>query len=135
MAGLTVPPLVTPSAAAGDVQRSATTKAAVIASASTQGVRFVVTAQPRPRNGNEPAAASVEVAAFEHRGGEWPSVGRQSLAETWFWEVVTSAKGVCRVGVSEHPVPSLTLSLRYSPSLGCAEPMRFVVVNGELVRE
>jgi hypothetical protein len=136
-AGLTVPPIVSPwtAAAAGSVQRSAETETDILASADTRRVRFVVTAEPRPRAQNEPADASVEVAAFEHRRGEWELIGRQSLGETWFWEVVTSAQGVCRLGVSEHPAPSLTLSLRYSPSLGCAEPMRFAVVDGELVRE
>ncbi|HEY8456841.1 MAG TPA: hypothetical protein VIL34_14720 [Actinopolymorphaceae bacterium] len=138
VAGLTVSPVLTPSTAAAagaGVRADTETDGTVVASANTQQVRFVVTAQPRSGAQNEPPEASVDVAAFERRGGEWASVGRQSLDETWFWEVVTGPQAVCRLSLSEHPEPRLTLSLRYSPSLGCAEPTRFAVVDGELVRE
>lgn len=111
-----------------------------IGAASSNGFRVKVTAHKVDRPGDEPAAATVKVAAFERSGGEWRRLGRAvRVGEKggWFWHVVTRPYGVRKLvlkRVSGAAFPDrIGLRLLISPSIGASGTFRFTVDDGRLV--
>jgi len=111
-----------------------------IASASSNGFRVTVRAIQESAEGNEPATATVKIAAFERSGGVWNRLGRALTVGSpggWFWNVVTRPYGVRQLTLAlpggAYP-ERVALRLLISPSIGPSATYRFVVDEGQLVQ-
>jgi hypothetical protein len=124
----------------GSAEAGGTAQQRVIATATSNGFRVTVRAIRESTQGNEPATATVKIAAFERSGGEWNRLGRALTVGTpsgWFWNVVTRPYGVRRLTLAlpggRYP-ERVALRLLISPSIGPSATYRFVVDGGRLVQ-
>lgn len=84
-------------------------------------------------DGEDPPLATVTLRVYPVGASEPTAEAFVGTAEGFFWNVVTAPDGVCHL--SAEPVGEVidvTVELRYSASIGCAETFMFQLADGEL---
>jgi hypothetical protein len=140
-----LPPLAVATAAAfaivfmGEGSAQTALQQKVIANASSNGFRVTVRAIRESPQGNEPAAATVRIAAFRRSGGEWNRLGHAltvGAPSGWFWNVVARPYGVRKLTLALPGgtyLARISVRLLISPAIGPSATYRFVVDQGKLL--
>ncbi|MEU6256979.1 hypothetical protein [Streptomyces sp. NPDC047043] len=86
------------------------------------------------RSSEDEYAASVQLKVYTHDSGTWKESDRVTVGDVdgWFWYPLTGSHAVCEfTTASTEPAP-LDISLLITPSIGCSEPVHYVVKQGRV---
>ncbi|MGW7542995.1 hypothetical protein ACWGKQ_18075 [Streptomyces sp. NPDC054770] len=86
------------------------------------------------RSPEDEYAASVQLQVYTHDTGTWKESDRVTVGDVdgWFWYPLTGSHAVCEfTTASTEPAP-LAVSLLITPSIGCSEPVHYVVKQGRV---
>ncbi|WP_405864661.1 MULTISPECIES: hypothetical protein [unclassified Streptomyces] len=124
--------LGTASAAASNAADTAAPQTHEIAS-SVLGSDYKITLTAL-RSTQDETAASVELEVSTQTDGTWKESDRVTVGEVdgWFWYPLTGSGAVCEFSTASTEPAPLTVSLQITPSLGCSEPVHYVVKQGKV---
>ncbi|GAA1421501.1 hypothetical protein GCM10009601_21510 [Streptomyces thermospinosisporus] len=86
------------------------------------------------RSAEDPYAASVRLQVFQKSGGSWKESDRVTVGEVggWFWYPLTGKGAVCQFSTASTEPAPLTVSLLVTPSIGCSDPVHYLVKDGRV---
>ncbi|WP_055694967.1 hypothetical protein [Streptomyces prasinopilosus] len=86
------------------------------------------------RSAEDGYAASVRLQVHTRSDGAWKESDRVTVGDVdgWFWYPLTGAGAVCRFSTASTEPAPLTVSLLVTPSIGCSEPVHYVVKEGRV---
>ncbi len=98
-------------------------------------VRVVVTATKVGNDQGAPTATARLDVYQRSASGDWRLLGRRVIGQAggWFWYVLTGPGSVCAFNLSENPTLRLSVSLAFSPSIGCSPAYRYHLQNDHLI--
>ncbi len=137
LALLTVTTLGTVGAVASSAATTSTTTAAapqkklIASSVLGSDYKYTLTAVRSPE---DQYAATVELQVYTQKNGAWKETDLVTVGDVdgWFWFPLTGKGAVCEFSnASTEPAP-LTVSLLITPSIGCSEPVHYVVKQGRV---
>ncbi|WP_405594076.1 hypothetical protein [Streptomyces sp. NBC_01092] len=86
------------------------------------------------RSPEDEFAASVRLQVFTQSGGAWKESDRVTVGDVdgWFWYPLTGKGAVCDFATASTEPAPLTVSLLVTPSIGCSDPVHFLVKEGRV---
>ncbi|WP_338681236.1 hypothetical protein QD712_01415 [Streptomyces acidiscabies] len=86
------------------------------------------------RSTEDEYAASVRLQVYTQAGGAWKESDRVTVGDVdgWFWYPLTGKGAVCQFSATSTEPAPLTVSLLLTPSLGCSDPVHYVVKQGRV---
>ncbi|MFD3731971.1 hypothetical protein [Streptomyces sp. NPDC058632] len=86
------------------------------------------------RSAEDEYAASVRLQVYTRSEGAWKESDRVTVGDVdgWFWYPLTGRGAVCRFSTAGTEPASLTASLLVTPSVGCSDPVHYVVKEGRV---
>ncbi|GAQ56118.1 hypothetical protein [Streptomyces acidiscabies] len=86
------------------------------------------------RSTEDEYAASVRLQVYTQAGGAWKESDRVTVGDVdgWFWYPLTGKGAVCQFSAASTEPAPLTVSLLLTPSLGCSDPVHYVVKQGRV---
>ncbi|MFF6783347.1 hypothetical protein [Streptomyces sp. NPDC012510] len=86
------------------------------------------------RSTQDEYAASVRLQVYTQSGGAWKESDRVTVGDVdgWFWYPLTGKGAVCQFSTAGTEPAPLTVSLLLTPSLGCSDPVPYVVKQGRI---
>ncbi|KAF3463467.1 hypothetical protein [Streptomyces sp. Tu 3180] len=86
------------------------------------------------RSADDAYAASVRLQVYTKTGGAWKESDRVTVGDVdgWFWYPLTGRGAVCEFSTAGTDSAPLTVSLLVTPSIGCSEPVHYVVKEGRV---
>ncbi|NJP49639.1 hypothetical protein HCJ93_06010 [Streptomyces sp. SBST2-5] len=86
------------------------------------------------RSAEDPYAASVRLRVFQKSDGSWKESDRVTVGEVdgWFWYPLTGRGAVCQFSAASTEPAPLTVSLLVTPSIGCSDPVNYLVKDGRV---
>ncbi|GAA3506457.1 hypothetical protein GCM10019016_135720 [Streptomyces prasinosporus] len=86
------------------------------------------------RSADDEYAASVRLQVYTKTGGAWKESDRVTVGDVdgWFWYPLTGEGAVCRFSTAGTEPAPLTVSLLVTPSIGCSEPVHYLVKEGRV---
>ncbi|MFE6402482.1 hypothetical protein [Streptomyces alboflavus] len=86
------------------------------------------------RSTDDQYAASVRLQVFQQRDGAWKESDRVTVGDVdgWFWYPLTGKGAVCAFSTASTEPAPLSVSLLVTPSIGCSDPVRYVVKQGKV---
>ncbi|MHC5908990.1 hypothetical protein ACVNF4_34750 [Streptomyces sp. S6] len=100
---------------------------------STLGADYRITLTAL-RSTDDEYAASVRLQVYTRAGGAWKESDRVTVGDVdgWFWYPLTGKGAVCQFSAASTEPAPLTVSLLLTPSLGCSDPVHYVVEQGRV---
>ncbi|MFF7048163.1 hypothetical protein ACFY94_07320 [Streptomyces griseorubiginosus] len=89
------------------------------------------------RSTEDQYAASVQLKVYTHGSGTWKESDRVTVGavDGWFWYPLTGSHAVCEFSTSSSEPAPLAVSLMITPSIGCSDPVHYVVKQGKVYAE
>ncbi len=86
------------------------------------------------RSPEDELAASVRLQVFTRGGGAWKESDRVTVGDVdgWFWYPLTGKGAVCDFATASTEPAPLTVSLLVTPSIGCSDPVHYLVKEGRV---
>ncbi|MFG2741710.1 hypothetical protein ACGFY0_16870 [Streptomyces chartreusis] len=86
------------------------------------------------RSPEDELAASVRLQVFTRSGGAWKESDRVTVGDVdgWFWYPLTGKGAVCDFATASTEPAPLTVSLLVTPSIGCSDPVHYLVKEGRV---
>ncbi|MFI9822522.1 hypothetical protein ACIHFC_18940 [Streptomyces sp. NPDC052013] len=86
------------------------------------------------RSAEDPYAASVRLQVFTKSHGAWKESDRVTVGDVdgWFWYPLTGKGAVCQFSTAGTEPAPVTVSLLVTPSIGCSDPVHYVVKDGRV---
>lgn len=86
------------------------------------------------RSAEDGYAASVRLQVHTRSDGAWKESDRVTVGDVdgWFWYPLTGTGAVCRFSTASTEPAPLTVSLLVTPSIGCSDPVHYVVKEGRV---
>ncbi|MFM9610255.1 hypothetical protein DF268_32170 [Streptomyces sp. V2] len=86
------------------------------------------------RSTEDEYAASVRLQVYTQAGGAWTESDRVTVGDVdgWFWYPLTGKGAVCQFSTASTEPAPLTVSLLLTPSLGCSDPVHYLVKQGRV---
>ena len=86
------------------------------------------------RSPEDELAASVRLQVFTQSGGAWKESDRVTVGEVdgWFWYPLTGKGAVCDFATASTEPAPLTVSLLVTSSIGCSDPVHYLVKEGRV---
>ncbi|CAL9349566.1 hypothetical protein SUDANB176_00445 [Streptomyces sp. enrichment culture] len=86
------------------------------------------------RSADDAYAASVRLQVYTKTGGAWKESDRATVGDVdgWFWYPLTGEGAVCEFSTAGTEPAPLTVSLLVTPSVGCSDPVRYLVKEGRV---
>ncbi|MCD9877904.1 hypothetical protein [Streptomyces guryensis] len=86
------------------------------------------------RSPTDEYAASVQLKVYKHDSGAWKQSDRVTVGNVdgWFWYPLTGSHAVCEFSTASTEPAPLAVSLTVTPSIGCSEPVHYVVKQGRV---
>ncbi|MEU6307046.1 hypothetical protein [Streptomyces chartreusis] len=86
------------------------------------------------RSPEDELAASVRLQVFTQSGGAWKESDRVTVGDVdgWFWYPLTGKGAVCDFATASTEPAPLTVSLLVTPSIGCSDPVHYLVKEGRV---
>ncbi|KND24965.1 hypothetical protein [Streptomyces acidiscabies] len=86
------------------------------------------------RSTEDEYAASVRLQVYTQASGAWKESDRVTVGDVdgWFWYPLTGKGAVCQFSAASTEPAPLTVSLLLTPSLGCSDPVHYVVKQGRV---
>jgi len=100
---------------------------------STLGTDYKITLTAL-RSTEDEYAASVRLQVYTQAAGVWKESDRVTVGDVdgWFWYPLTGKGAVCQFSAASTEPAPLTVSLLLTPSLGCSDPVHYVVKEGRV---
>ena len=86
------------------------------------------------RSTEDEYAASVRLQVYTQAGGSWKESYRVTVGDVdgLYWYPLTGKGAVCQFSAASTEPAPLTVSLLLTPSLGCSDPVHYVVKQGRV---
>ncbi|MFI8306057.1 hypothetical protein ACIF80_21955 [Streptomyces sp. NPDC085927] len=86
------------------------------------------------RSAEDGYAASVRLQVYTRSDGAWKESDRVTVGDVdgWFWYPLTGTGAVCQFSTASTEPAPLTVSLLVTPSIGCSDPVHYVVKEGRV---
>ncbi|MFC5852018.1 hypothetical protein ACFPZI_09335 [Streptomyces chlorus] len=86
------------------------------------------------RSAEDRYAASVRLQVYTRSDGVWKESDRVTVGDVdgWFWYPLTGTGAVCQFSTASTEPAPLTVSLLVTPSIGCSDPVHYVVKEGRV---
>ncbi|MFD0433069.1 hypothetical protein ACWEGX_37440 [Streptomyces chartreusis] len=86
------------------------------------------------RSPEDELAASVRLQVFTQSAGAWKESDRVTVGDVdgWFWYPLTGRGAVCEFATASTEPAPLTVSLLVTPSIGCSDPVHYLVKEGRV---
>ncbi|WP_081240534.1 hypothetical protein [Streptomyces viridosporus] len=86
------------------------------------------------RSADDGYAASVRLQVYTETGGVWKETDRVTVGDVdgWFWYPLTGKGAVCQFSTAGTEPAPLTVSLLVTPSVGCSDPVHYLVKEGRV---
>lgn len=86
------------------------------------------------RSAEDGYAASVRLQVYTRSDGAWRESDRVTVGDVdgWFWYPLTGTGAVCQFSTASTEPAPLTVSLLVTPSIGCSDPVHYVVKEGRV---
>ncbi|MFC5220271.1 hypothetical protein [Streptomyces coerulescens] len=86
------------------------------------------------RSPEDDLAASVRLQVFTRGDGAWKESDRVTVGDVdgWFWYPLTGKGAVCDFATASTEPAPLTVSLLITPSIGCSDPVHYLVKEGRV---
>ncbi|MFJ2829282.1 hypothetical protein ACIPC1_17215 [Streptomyces sp. NPDC087263] len=79
-------------------------------------------------------AATVELQVYKQSGGAWKETDLVTVGDVngWFWFPVTGSGAICEFSTASTEPAPLAVSLLVTPSIGCSDPVNYLVKEGRV---
>ncbi|MFF1449695.1 hypothetical protein ACFVYF_16345 [Streptomyces sp. NPDC058274] len=127
MAGI----LGTAGASSADTSARAQQKKQIASSVLGSDYKITLTALQSPE---DQYAATVELRVYKQSGGAWKETDLVTVGDVngWFWYPLTGSGSVCEFSTASTEPAPLTVSLLVTPSIGCSDPVNYLVKEGRV---
>ncbi|MFE9927306.1 hypothetical protein ACFYQA_39100 [Streptomyces sp. NPDC005774] len=86
------------------------------------------------RSAEDGYAASVRLQVYTRSDGVWRESDRVTVGDVdgWFWYPLTGTGAVCQFSTASTEPAPLVVGLLVTPSIGCSDPVHYVVKEGRV---
>jgi hypothetical protein len=118
-------------ASSADTSAAAQQKKQIASSVLGSDYKITLTALRSPE---DQYAATVELQVYKQSGGAWKETDLVTVGDVdgWFWYPLTGKGAVCEFSTASTEPAPLTVSLLVTPSIGCSDPVNYLVKEGRV---